>query len=188
MKLDTLAFWRVTDPNGEFCQWYQCDIKITRSIIENLPQQIKDLKLYSERYDVLEMLAGQSIFTSAEQFMMMGKAALFGDKVIFAKMSITNQPSQHKTLGRKVSRFDDSVWDKYCKDIVMIGNYLKFSQNDNLRQIIKNTNDKILVEGSPYDNIWGVGLQFDSIHIGYKERWRGKNYLGECLMFVRNLL
>lgn len=188
MKLDILAFWRTTDPNGEFCQWYQSDMNLTRNIIENMPEQIKGLKLYTERYDVLEMLAGQSIFTSAEQFMMMGKAALFGDKIIFAKMSITNNPSQHKTLGRKVARFEDSIWDKYCKDIVIIGNYLKFSQNDNLRQIIKNTNNKILVEGSPYDNIWGVGLQFDSIHIGYKERWRGKNYLGECLMYVRNIL
>lgn len=183
-----IAFWRVTDPNGEFCQWYQSDIKITRSIIENLPQQIKDLKLYSERYDVLEMLAGQYIFTSAEQFMMMGKAALFGDKTIFAKMSITDQPSQHKILGRKVAGFEDDVWEKYCKDIVIIGNYLKFIQNDRLFKIMKNTNDKILVEGSPYDRIWGVGLQYDSIHIGNKEKWRGKNYLGESLMFVRNLL
>lgn len=50
------------------------------------------------------------------------------------------------------------------------------------------TGDKILAEASPYDTIWGIGLEasdFDSTH---PDRWPGKNLLGKVLMRVREEL
>jgi ribA/ribD-fused uncharacterized protein len=169
-------------------QWYETNFVFTENMLENFPTQLKELDLYQERFDVLEKLANDLVFNTAEKFMMMGKAALFGDDKTFDQMAKTNSPMVQKKLGRFVANFDEMTWDKYCKDIVKIGNYLKFSQNDDLFEKIIKTNDSILVEGSPMDRIWGVGLRFDDPLIKNRANWKGKNYLGECLMFVRQLI
>jgi len=169
-------------------QWYETNFEFTENMLECFPTQLKELDLYQERFDVLEKLAKDLVFNTAEKFMMMGKAALFNDDKTFNQMAGTNSPMDQKSLGRLVSNFDEMTWDKYCRDIVKIGNYLKFSQNDDLFDKIIKTGDSMLVEGSPMDRIWGVGLRFDDPLIKNRANWKGKNYLGECMMFVRQLI
>lgn len=186
-----IAFWSPNDPHPHFGQWYESDFVLTQEICDRLPEEIKNLSLCRNRIDVIQMLMnGQNneVYGTAEKFMMMGKAALFRDANIFRQMTNTNSPKEHKRLGRLVQNFNGATWDAYCCDIVKIGNYLKFSQNDELAQLLKQTNNAILVEGSPLDKIWGVGLRFDHPDIQHMDRWKGTNYLGICLMFVRDII
>lgn len=186
--MNVIAFWRPGDPYNYMGQWYETKFTFNEEILDNFPEQIKELTLYQDRIDVLKKLAGIISYNTSEKFMMMGKAALFKDDNIFDQIAKTNSPRDQRNLGRKVSNFDDTTWDKYCCDIVKIGNYLKFSQNNEILQKLIETEDAILVEGSPMDRIWGVGLRFDDPNIQIKAKWKGKNYLGECLMFVRNFI
>lgn len=43
--------------------------------------------------------------------MMVQKARLFSDEAIAKKMLATEDPKEHKALGRKVRDFDGGVWD-----------------------------------------------------------------------------
>jgi hypothetical protein len=121
----------------------------------------------------------------AEQFMMAEKARLFGDEATRAKILATDSPRQHKALGREVAGFVQAVWDRECLEIVVRGNRAKFGQNPDLRAALLATGDKLLVEASPLDRVWGVGLRADDPRIHDTSRWRGKNLLGEALMRVR---
>ncbi|MCY0987772.1 NADAR family protein [Nannocystis sp. ILAH1] len=121
----------------------------------------------------------------AEQFMMAEKARLFGDEATRAKILATDSPRQHKALGREVAGFVQAVWDRECLEIVVRGNRAKFTQNPDLRAALLATGDKLLVEASPLDRLWGVGLRADDPRIHDPGQWRGKNLLGEALMRVR---
>lgn len=127
-------------------------------------------------------------FECCEQYMMYGKAALFKDWGIAAKIMETSDPSRHKSLGRQVKGFVDFVWQQHCREIVRQGNLHKFSQNDNLRRKLLATGDRTLVEASPKDTIWGIGLASNDPRALNPSQWRGTNWLGEALMQVRKEL
>lgn len=123
-----------------------------------------------------------------EQYMMACKAELFGDREIREQILNCCDPKQMKALGRKVREFDQVVWDKFKYSIVLNGNWNKFSQNRSLRDFLLSTGDSILVEASPYDNIWGIRLSADSPEANDPQKWRGQNLLGFALMEVRDEL
>lgn len=127
-------------------------------------------------------------YTCAEQFMMAEKARLFGDEATRAKILAAADPRDHKALGRQVANFVSEIWDSECLGIVVRGNLAKFGQNPDMRAALLATGDKLLVEASPLDKIWGVGLRADDPRIHDPARWRGKNLLGEALMRVRSEL
>ena len=129
-----------------------------------------------------------STYLCMEQYMMANKALLFGDEEIKKKIIECNEPQQIKELGRKVQGFDQDIWDRFKYSIVLNGNWLKFSQNRDLREYLISTGDSILVEASPYDNIWGIGFSEDSPKAMNPFKWRGKNLLGFALMEVRDEL
>ena len=79
-----------------------------------------------------------------------------------------------KDLGRKVHNFDGTVWDKNKISIVLDGNLAKFSQNEKLKSMLLSTGDKILVEASPYDKIWGIGRSVrDGVNLKIPTNWLG---------------
>lgn len=131
--------------------------------------------------------AGNTYFCM-EQYMMAAKAELFGDIEIKEDILKRNNPKQIKALGRKVSHFDQNVWDQFKYSIVLNGNWCKFSQNKDLRQFLLSTGDSVLVEASPYDHIWGIRLSIDSPEAKDPVKWRGQNLLGFALMEVRDEL
>ena len=106
--------------------------------------------------------------------MMAGKAQLFGDSEIREQILKCNAPKQIKALGRKVRSFDQKVWDKFKYAIVLGGNWCKFSQNRDLREFLLSTGDSVLVEASPYDNIWGISLAASSPEAQNPVQWRGQ--------------
>lgn len=124
-------------------------------------------------------------YSSAEQYMMAGKAKLFDDQEVLQQIIKTHDPKSVKALGRKVKNFDDKVWKSKCFDIVVQGNLLKFSQNKDLSAFLISTGDEILVEASPYDRIWGIGMGKENQFAQVPEKWQGQNLLGFALMSVR---
>ena len=125
-------------------------------------------------------------FNCMEKYMMYNKALLFDDKKIAEEILNNNQPKAIKELGRKVSNFKDEIWDKVKYTIILKGNYYKFSQNNDLRNFLLNTKNKVLVEASPYDKVWGIKMKYDNENIENPFFWQGENLLGFALMEVRD--
>lgn len=110
----------------------------------------------------------------------------FEDKEICQQILQCSDPKQIKTLGRKVRNFDEMIWDEVKYSIVLNGNYLKFTQDPKLRDFLLSTGDIILVEASPYDNIWGIMMEETDENALNPLKWRGQNLLGFALMEVRD--
>ena len=127
-------------------------------------------------------------YNSAEQYMMAQKALLFDDIKTYDKIMSLSNLYKIKALGRLVKNFNQEIWDKHKEDIVFNGNLLKFSQNKKLCKQLLATGDKEIVEASPTDTIWGIGLAETDPDIYDKSKWRGTNLLGKAIMKVRNVL
>ncbi|MCD2527785.1 NADAR family protein [Providencia huaxiensis] len=127
-------------------------------------------------------------FASAEHFMMAEKARLFGDIETLDKIIYAPNPGAAKAFGREVRRFKQDVWDENRFAIVVAANMAKFSQNKELGQFLLSTNERVLVEASPVDKIWGIGLAEDAENIENPLTWKGLNLLGFALMDVRSQL
>lgn len=138
---------------------------------------------FSQWYKHEFMLHGVT-YNCAEQYMMAMKANMFGDILSHAMIMATNDPSKQKALGRKVKNFNPIEWDKVSKDFVYEANFAKFS-SPSLKHVILETGDKEIVEASPYDTLWGIGMSEHNPDRFDKTKWKGKNWLGEVLMKVR---
>lgn len=123
-----------------------------------------------------------------EQFMMAEKARLFGDKETLAQIMEARVQGKIKALGRQVKDFDQGEWDKCKHTIVLTGNFQKFLQNPELKDFLLRTGDKILVEASPRDCVWGIGMGKVNENAENPAAWRGQNLLGFALMEVRDEL
>ena len=128
------------------------------------------------------------IYKTAEHWMMAKKAELFNDNEVLAKIINANSPAEAKKLGREVKNYDDKLWLANRYEIVKEGNYHKFSQNIDLKTFLLNTKDRVLVEASPVDPIWGIGMASDHKDVMNPEKWKGLNLLGLALMEVRDEL
>ena len=125
-------------------------------------------------------------YACAEQYMMAKKAECFGDKETLGQILATKDPAQMKALGRQVRGFDAKVWDEVKFSIVLNASYLKFSQNATLRDFLLLTGSRVLVEASPVDKIWGIGMSADDENAQNPMKWRGQNLLGFALMRARD--
>jgi ribA/ribD-fused uncharacterized protein len=123
-------------------------------------------------------------YTTAEQGMMHGKALLFGDEAVASQILTTNDPRATKGLGRKVRGFTEKVWKRHRERIVYNNNKAKFTQNAHLREALLNTTG-LLVEASPSDTIWGIGLGEKAARKLPEEGWKGLNLMGKILVRVR---
>lgn len=127
-------------------------------------------------------------YASAEHWMMAAKARLFGDTATERSVLAGTSPVEAKQAGRAVRGFNEQVWSRERYGIVLTGTRLKFTQHPELRQFLLATGDRVLVEASPYDRIWGIGLAADNPHCADPARWRGLNLLGFALTQARDLL
>lgn len=143
---------------GIFSQWAKCDI-------------------YD---DVLGIT-----FNCAEQAMMWHKANTFKDEEAKERILKVNDPREHKAIGRTIKNYDDAIWANVRYDIVVATNYAKFSQNPAWKELLIYTDGYELVECSPYDKIWGIGLGEDNPDTLDKSKWRGENLLGKAIVEAR---
>jgi ribA/ribD-fused uncharacterized protein len=159
------CFWGHTPPkdgnlnNSCLSQWYPCSFAI-----EN------------------------TTYSTAEHWMMAEKARLFGDSATLEKILTAKTPSAAKALGREVSNFDAGKWVQARFDIVVAGNLAKFEQSDALRNFLLSIDEDIIVEASPFDRIWGIGMGMNNPNAQNPQNWRGENLLGFALMAVRQQL
>ncbi len=137
--------------HGPFSQWYP-----SRFIIEGIT------------------------YSCAEQYMMYKKALLFNDVITANKILRETSPKKQKSLGRKVKWFDPVRWEQVAQEIVYAGNYNKFTQNADLMVKLLSSNGT-LVEASPFDTVWGIGLSKDDPKALSRATWQGTNWLGEIL-------
>ena len=163
-KLKFIFFWGHSQNGDEitkacFSQWYNC-----KFVVDGIT------------------------YHTAEQYMMAQKALLFNDNDIFNKIMKSKHPKEYKELGRKIKNFSDLKWNENKYQIVLKGSIAKFSQNEKLKTFLLNTGTKVLVEASPYDKIWGIGLSADQENIENPLTWNGENLLGFALMEVRDLI
>ena len=142
--------------NGPLCQWWKADMK-----------------------------EGSITFNCCEQYMMYHKAMLFKDEETATKILLTEKPREQKELGRTVKNFNEKLWSANKEKIVYNGNYLKFTQNEDLKQYLIDTNPYELVEANKYDKIWGIGMFAHDENILNTSKW-GQNLLGKTLMKVRS--
>lgn len=127
-------------------------------------------------------------YASAEHYMMAEKARLFGDEVSRSAILRAATPAEAKKLGAQASGFVEETWRQHRFDIVVAGNLARFTQNADLGEFLRNTGERVLVEASPVDRIWGIGLAEDDPRCQRPEQWQGLNLLGFALMEVRSRL
>lgn len=139
---------------------------------------------FSQWYSAPFVVEGQR-YPTEEHFMMAEKASLFGDYETKEQIIHAPNPGAAKALGRQVRGFDESVWLEHRFAIVVQANAAKFGQNAELGQFLQQTGDCILVEASPVDKVWGIGLAQDDERVHNPNQWRGLNLLGFALMHVR---
>ncbi len=128
------------------------------------------------------------VFNCNEQFMMYKKAELFDDGFALEHIMNSNNPAVQKSWGRRVKNFDKKEWEKIAQDVVLSANWAKFTQHKDLRKQLIDSGDKIIVEASPTDCVWGIGMSCDDPGITDPKNWRGTNWLGAAIMEVRNAL
>ena len=154
-------FWKELQENGYLSNWHQ---------------------------DHPFVLDGVS-FDCAERAMMRDKAERFKDSNIAAQILGLPKNSQRelKRLGQKVKNFDQIVWDATKYEIVKRAVLQKFIQNVDIAHKLLSTGDKMLVEASPYDKIWGIGYTAQQALKVPIDKW-AENLLGKILMEVRTEL
>ncbi|MFJ7314601.1 NADAR family protein [Pseudomonas sp. NPDC098747] len=140
---------------------------------------------FSQWY-IAEFIVDEQLYPTAEHYMMAEKAALFGDQETRTQILKAPTPIAVKALGRKISGFNEQDWLQHRYDIVVRANQAKFSQNPELNNFLRETGSRIIVEASPVDNIWGIGLAQDHANSNNPNLWQGLNLLGFALMQVRD--
>ncbi|MFE9252305.1 NADAR family protein [Streptomyces sp. NPDC007088] len=131
---------------------------------------------------------GEREYATAEHWMMAEKARLFGDLASERAALAAPTPAQAKIAGRLVRDFDERTWHRERFRIVVEGSVHKFSSHPGLLAFLLGTGDRVLVEASPLDRVWGIGLAADDPRAQEPEEWRGPNLLGFALMAARQSL
>ncbi len=127
-------------------------------------------------------------YNCVEQWMMSEKARVFDDKETLKAIMEIDDPHQQKKLGRGVKGFDVDKWAPVCFDIVLQGSLAKYRQNLALQKELLATGELTFVEASPYDKVWGIGLDMNHPDATEPSKWLGKNLLGKVLNKTRELI
>ncbi len=127
-------------------------------------------------------------YATAEHWMMAGKARTFGDHAAAERIVASSDPAEAQAIGREVAGFEQRVWARACREIVVTGNLHKFSQDEVAGSYLLATGEAVLVEASPHDLVWGIGWRAEDPQAAEPTAWRGRNLLGFALMEVRSLL
>jgi len=172
-------FWITKSP---FSQWHKSPF-IAKSVLN---EGINDL-LEEKKNHIVQNLFSLDFqqYSSAEQFMMYHKAMIFLDREIAQQIMQTEDVRRIKDLGRQVKNYDEYVWKYFRSKVVYEGNKAKFTQNEELKQALFATKGTSLVEASPNDTLWGIGLTEEDPRALRRETWLGKNLLGEILTQIR---
>lgn len=128
-------------------------------------------------------------YNCSEQYMMAKKALLFGDTDAYREIMLEDEPATQKAIGRTVRGFNKEKWEQYCQKFVYDANLAKFKQNPRmLKELLATDYSKKIVEASPEDKIWGIGLRDSDSRALDESTWLGTNWLGIAIMKVRSTI
>ncbi|WP_237537794.1 NADAR family protein [Streptomyces sp. SID2999] len=127
-------------------------------------------------------------YATAEHWMMAAKARLFADPDAERLVLAAGHPAGAKKAGRLVRGFDEEIWRRERFRIVVEGSVHKFAADPGLREFLLGTGERVLVEASPVDRVWGIGLSVQDEAAWDPARWKGPNLLGFALMEARERL
>lgn len=147
-------------------------------------ENIIDESCFSQWYPAT-MTENEVTYLTCEHYMMAEKARLFNDDESRKKILACETPKEAKALGRKVQNFDQKTWNNERQQIVFRGNLLKFEQHPDLKEFLLDSDKAIIAEASPWDTIWGIGIDKKTALKGSIMQWKGINLLGVALMKVR---
>jgi len=194
-----IFFWKVSHEHGWASQWYPstftADICLEPG--QGQTQGGSSSSRGSGSGGEAETKKVKARFPTAEHWMMTQKALLFGDydvarEVLAIEESGPEACREVKGLGRKVRGFDEGVWVRERERIVLEGTLLKFRQNEGLRRKLEGTGDKKMVEASPGDKVWGIGMGEKKAGEVVRRQgdagWNGLNLLGKALDGARDVL
>lgn len=139
---------------------------------------------FSNWYSASFKMDGVSFLTTEQAFMWQ-KAMFFDDHEIAAKILSSDSPKAAKDLGRQVKNYNDAKWNEVRSQMMLHACNAKFAQNEEPRKLLLETGERILVEASPYDKIWGIGMGENEDGVENEANWKGLNLLGKVLMQVR---
>lgn len=142
----------------------------------------------SNFYQPVSFTDGDLIFNCSEQYFMYKKALHFEDYLTAEKIINSKDPEKQKQLGRQVAGFNREEWNQVSRRYMYEAVYLKFSQDEKLKQHLLDTAGLENVEASPFDDIWGIKLRETDYRASIKSEWKGKNWLGIILDEVREEL
>ena len=143
--------------------------------------------IYSQWHKAPMIIEGVE-YNCCEQYMVHQKALVFNDLDTAEKILATSNPKDQKALGRQVMGFNKEKWDSVCLGIVYKGNFAKFTQNPDLAEELIATGDRLLVEASPYDRLWGIGMREEDPGVEDPSNWKGLNLLGWSITLVKQQL
>ena len=127
-------------------------------------------------------------YNYAEQFMMASKARLFDDDTALSAIPTSDDSREQNRLGRRVRHFDPKLWRSECENIVLHGNFAKFSKTEEMQLALIQTGNRRFAEASPHDTLWGIGLSAHDPRASSPDSWCGQNLLGQALEHARELL
>lgn len=116
-------------------------------------------------------------FNCGEQAFAWKKADTFKDYETANKILATSNPSTCKGLSKRVSNYNNEIWASLRFSVMYEIIYAKVTQDPYIKELLLNLKDMYIYEDSPYDNLWGVGLD-----------GQGENLLGRVYMEVRDKL
>jgi ribA/ribD-fused uncharacterized protein len=176
-----IFFWRGNEvPHGIFSQWYEGDFNIESSTLGYLSRETNAAAM-------AEIPSGTMTFNCAEQYMMYCKSIFFNDVYSAQATLETNDPRLQKSIGRSIQGFVEREWVSIRQQVVEEGNLAKFMHDETWKRVLLDTGDRELCEASPYDKIWGIGVEAEAAKKmvpNAVHKW-GKNLLGKGLMNVR---
>lgn len=141
----------------------------------------------AENVEISGRLRGRR-YPNAEAWMMAAKAWLMNDMETMQLIQEATSPKDHKALGRRVKPFDARLWERACVPVVIAGSIAKFSFTQRMEDELLQTGNLMLVEASPYDQVWGIGLHWQDAKAEDPAQWRGRNLLGQCLVEARRVI
>lgn len=126
-------------------------------------------------------------YRHVEQFLFCKKAEFARDDASKQKILTANTPAECKKIGKHIKVVQK---DWYPEEILVMKKGLreKFMQNAALKEFLIATGEKTLLEASPKDKFWGIGMGLKGVATSDRVVWSGKNRLGEMLMDLRNQL
>lgn len=211
VKYNSVAFWRNDDLFSQFGNTFvlQRHFLLTKEMIDSLPEPVqKVLSATPILRQILLRLVGCYFSTSEKMFMMM-KAVLFAllgfesnwnivyemyGKGLNGGIANGSGVGTLKVLGQSITGFCPATWDMYCRPIMCLCLYFKFSSDPALKELLLSTGDKHLIEASADDARWGVGFSpYDERAYTLAKNDDGQeigftNCLGKSHEWNRNLL